>query len=294
MSQATSGIEAATRRESSLGAAQVIRSPEQVALDLPVAGPMSRMLAFSVDYGIILLIEVLVFSALMFAAMSMAELEQLERIGGWLEETQAGLEQGEFEMPNWFLMLLAVYIGVDFALQWGYFVACELLMQGRSPGKAAFGMRVVRDGGLPVTLRESMLRNLVRMVDMLPSQYLIGLVSMVVSKDVRRLGDFAAGTVVVREERAAPARPIEIDRAPAPGKTVFRFDHAMLEALGPVELRLARQTLRRVGELPSWKAKEVLARAAQALATRIGWQEPLEAADHRDFLMALLRDADGR
>jgi uncharacterized RDD family membrane protein YckC len=294
MSQATTGVDTAVRRENSLGAAQVIRSPEQVAHDLPVAGPMSRMLAFSVDYGLILMIELLVFAALMFAAMSMAELDQLERVGSWLEEAQAGLEQGEFEMPNWFMMLLAVYIGVDFVLQWGYFVACELLMQGRSPGKAAFGLRVVRDGGLPVTLRESALRNLVRMVDMLPSQYLIGLVSMVISKDVRRLGDFAAGTIVVREERAAPARPIEIDPNPAPGETVFRFDHAMLESVGPVELRLARQTLRRVDELPTWKAKEVLVRAAQALATRIGWQEPLEAEDHRDFLLALLRDAEGR
>jgi uncharacterized RDD family membrane protein YckC len=289
-----SGIDAVQRRQSSLGSSQVIRSPEQVALDLPLAGPMSRALAFSVDYGIVLLIELLIFTALIFAATSMANLEQLERVGSWLDEAQAGLERGELELGSWLLLMLAVWIAVDFVLQWGYFVVCELTMQGRSPGKALFGLRVVRDGGLPVTLRESMLRNLLRMVDMLPSQYLVGFVSMTLSQDVRRLGDFAAGTIVVREEREAPARPIEVDRHPAPGKPVFRFDHAQRAALGPVELRLVRQTLRRLDVLPSWKAREVLDRTATALCSRIGWQGTLPPGDQREFLMALLRDADGR
>jgi uncharacterized RDD family membrane protein YckC len=292
MSQAITGTDTAVRRESSLGAAQVIRSPEQVALDLPLAGPMSRMLAFSVDYGIVLILELLVFSALIFAAMSMADLDQLERIGGWIEETQAGLEQGDFELGSWFLVMLAVWVAVDFVLQWGYFVVCELSMQGRSPGKASIGLRVVRDGGLPVTLRESVLRNLLRMVDMLPSQYLVGLISMVISKDVRRLGDFAAGTIVVREERAPPARPIQVPDQPPAGQTAFRFDHDQLAAVGPVELRLVRQTLRRLDELPSWKARLVLARTVEALCTRIGWTETLTAGDQREFLIALLRDAD--
>ncbi len=294
MSQATTGIETAVRRESSLGSAQVIRSPEQVALDLPLAGPMSRMLAFSVDYGIVLIIELLVFTGLMFAAMSIADLDQLERFGTWLEETQAELEQGEFEFGDWVLLMLAVWVALDFVLQWGYFVACELLMQGRSPGKAAFGLRVVRDGGLPVTLRESMLRNLLRMVDMLPSQYLVGLISMVISKDVRRLGDFAAGTIVVREERAAPARPIQVPAQPLAGRTVFRFDRDQLAAVGAVELRLVRQTLRRLDELPTWRARQVLARTIEALCTRIAWNDALEASDYREFLMALLRDAERR
>jgi uncharacterized RDD family membrane protein YckC len=294
MSQAPSGIDTALRRETSLGAAQVIRSPEQVALDLKVAGPMSRMLAFSVDYGIILIVEALVLSALIFAATSMADLEQLEQIGGWLEETQGNLEQGEFEFGPWILLMLAVWVAVDFLLQWGYFVASELLMQGRSLGKAMIGLRVVRDGGLPVTLRESLLRNLLRMVDMLPSQYFVGLVSMVLSKDVRRLGDFAAGTIVIRDERAGAARPVDPTRGNASARAAFRFDREQLEAIGPVELRLVRQTLRRVDELPTWKARQVLDRTTQAVCTRIGWEDPLEDRERRDFLLALLEDADGR
>lgn len=293
MSQASTGIDTALRRESALGAAQVIRSPEQVALDLEIAGPMSRMLAFSVDYGILLIVQMIVLTALVFAAMSMANLEQLEQVGSWLEDFQANLGRGEIDFGPWILLMLAVWIAIDFVLQWGYFVACELLMQGRSPGKAMIGLRVVRDGGLPITLRESLLRNLVRMVDMLPTQYFVGLVSMVVSKDVRRVGDYAAGTLVIRDERAAPARPIE-DAGVSAGAAAFRFDRAQLDAIGPVELRLVRQTLRRIGELPTWKGREVLERTVQALCTRIGWDEPLEPEQHRDFLLALLRDADGR
>lgn len=294
MSQASSGMDTALRREGSLGSAQVVRSPEQVALDFELAGPMSRMLAFSVDYGIVLVLEALIFTALVFVAMSMANLEQIQRVGSWVEDARAGLEKGELQPGSWLLMAVAVWVAVDFVLQWGYFVACELLMQGRSPGKAMIGLRVVRDGGLPVTLRASLLRNLLRMVDMLPSQYLVGFVSMVLSKDVRRLGDFAAGTLVVREERAAPARPIQVDPDPAPGRSTFRFDHAQLSALGPVELRLVRQTLRRMDELPTWRAREVLARTTDAVTRRIGWSEPLEPGDRRDFLLALLRDAERR
>lgn len=291
MSQAMTGIDTALRRETSLGAAQVIRSPEQVALDLPVAGPMSRMLAFSVDYGVILVLEAILFTALLFVAMSLASLDQLQQVQEWLQDAQSTLEKGQFNVGPWFLLMLAVWIALDFLLQWGYFVAAELLMQGRSPGKALIGMRVVRDGGLPVTLRESMLRNLLRMVDMLPTQYFVGLVCMIFSKQVRRLGDYAAGTIVIREERAEPARPIAVPSAPPADSPAFRFGREQLDAIGPVELRLVRQTLRRIDELPTWKAKQVLERSVEALCTRIGWQEPLEPGDRRAFLMAVLRDA---
>jgi uncharacterized RDD family membrane protein YckC len=177
----------AARRESSLGGAQIVRSPEQVALDLPIAGPMSRLLAFSVDWVFIFVLEMILLTGLVFAGLSMSELDQLELLTDWLEDTRADLEQGELDVGgSWVFMVLAAWIVLDFVLQSGYFIVCELLMQGRSPGKAAFGLRVVRDGGLPITLRESALRNLLRVVDMIPTgQYLVGLISMIVSKDVR-------------------------------------------------------------------------------------------------------------
>ena len=291
MSGATTGIHTGLRPEPYLGGSQVIRSPEQVALDLVIAGPMSRVLAFSIDYAIILLVEFVVFLSLLFAAMTLIEVEQLIP---FFEQAQEDLAAGDLPAQPWLMMGIALWVLLEFVLQFGYFVASELLMQGRSPGKALVGLRVVRDGGLPLTARESMLRNLLRVVDMLPISYLVGLLAMIFSRETRRLGDYGAGTLVVRDEKAEPQRPLELDAEPAAGQVTFRFDRSQLEALGPVERRLARQTLRRLDGQPRWKRKKLLARAVEVLRVRIGHDEEIAADDRRAFLMALLRDSEER
>ena len=291
MSGATTGIDTTLRPAPYLGGSQVIRSPEQVALDLVIAGPMSRVLAFSIDYSIILLVEFVVFISLFFAAMTLIEVEQLIP---FIEQAQQDLSAGEVSAQPWLMMTIALWVLLEFVLQFGYFVACELLMQGRSPGKALLGLRVVRDGGLPVTARESMLRNLLRVVDMLPISYLVGMLSMIFSRETRRLGDYGAGTLVVRDAKAEPQRPLELDVQPAAGQVAFRFERSQLEALGPVERRLARQTLRRLDGQPRRKRKQLLARAVEVLRVRIGHDDEIAAADRRAFLMALLRDSEER
>ena len=272
----------------------MIRSPEQVALDLEIAGPMSRALAFSVDYGLILIMETLVLIALIFAALTAATVMELEQVGQWFEEVQSDLADGGGFARQWVFAAIGIWLVVEFVIQWGYFVVCELLMQGRSPGKAMFGLRVVRDGGLPIGFRESMLRNLLRVVDMLPSGYFIGFLSMAVSRDTKRLGDYGAGTVVVREAKAGRARPLDLDRSPAPGAPAFRFDHEQLAAVGPVELQLIRQTLRRVEDVHAWQAKKILERTVEALRRRLAVEEEVAEIDRKAFLMALLKDTDRR
>jgi uncharacterized RDD family membrane protein YckC len=289
MSDASPGSLTAYRREGSLGAHQLIRSPEQVGLDFEIAGPMSRAMAFSIDYAVILVAEIVVFVALVFAAMSLMELEQLNT---WVSEAQDGLARGELTGAPWMYAVLAVWIVLEFVLQFGYFVASELLMQGRSLGKKFVGLRVVRDGGLPVTLHESMVRNLLRVVDMLPASYFVGLVSMICSRQTRRLGDFGAGTLVIRESRGEPSRPLDLAREPGPGETVFRFDREQLAAIGPVERRLARQTLRRAADLGQRESERVLARAVAVLCARSDYRETIEPAEARGFLQALLRAAE--
>jgi uncharacterized RDD family membrane protein YckC len=273
-------------------ARQVIRSPEQVALDLDIAGPMSRVLAFSLDYGLILIAELLLLLVLLFGFAATAD---LERLAAWLESAVEGVEEGGAgPSPGTLLLLVAVWIVVEFTLQWGYFVVCEVLMQGRSPGKAALGLRVVRDGGLPVGLRDSMVRNLMRMADMLPpGSYLVGLLSMVISSEHKRLGDYAAGTLVVREGKSESAAPIALDAAQeAGGGTEFRFERSQLEAVGGHERRLIRQTLRRLDQLSARRRDQVLERAVGALRRRIGLEEEIPARDRRAFLLALLRDVE--
>src|SRR5205807_7158240 len=90
--------------------------------------------------------------------------------------------------------LAAIYGLVSFLVIFGYFSWFELLWAGRTPGKRAAGLRVVRDGGYPIDLYTSIVRNLVRIADLLlPPVYGAGLVSMFFSRENKRLGDWAAG-----------------------------------------------------------------------------------------------------
>ena len=88
-----------------------------------------------------------------------------------------------------------------FALEWFYPVLFELLPGGATPGKRAFGLRVVMDSGLPLTPAASLLRNLLRSADFLPLAYGLGLAAMLMRADFKRLGDIAAGTLVVHVQR---------------------------------------------------------------------------------------------
>jgi uncharacterized RDD family membrane protein YckC len=265
------------------GPRQEVRSPEQVVLHFPVAGPTSRILAYGIDLLGIYLIEVLVVVFLVVASPSADWL--LRRFHAVAEETKRAAEHGGNEGTA-LLYLFAVFVLIQIVIEWGYFVFWEFSSGGRSAGKIALHLRVVRDGGGPITLRDTLLRNFLRVVDILPANYLIGLVAMVVSPEGKRLGDVAAGTVVVRMDRPAVAVPL-IDEGDAAAGT-FRFDRSQVARLGRAERALLRQTLRRVEALPSETAAAVLARAVDVLRVRIGYG-PVEPSEHLSFLQAMLR-----
>lgn len=148
-------------------------TPEGVELGLQVAGPVPRALA--------LLLDTLIRAALVLALTPLLAL--------------SGFGLG--------LMLLGFFL-----LEWFYPVFFEV-RTGATPGKSAFGLRVVHDDGTPVGLAASMIRNLLRVLDFLPALYGAGLVSTLVDRDFRRLGDLAAGTLVVyaqgqERQRAIP------------------------------------------------------------------------------------------
>lgn len=256
---------------------QVLHSPEQVALHLPVAGPTSRMLAYGIDFFLIVLVEIGIFVLLMTSA-PLAEWVARKLVGvqGEIAAGQASDESGAV------LVLLAAFVLIQFAVEWGYFLFFELAMGGRSPGKRALGLRVMRDGGQPIGLRESFVRNALRFVDMLPANYLVGFVAMLMSPEGKRLGDLAAGTVVARLDRVERPRPLPL---PADSGS-FRFEHAHLAHFGPVERALVRQTLRRLDELEPEAQEQALRTAVEALRERLGYR-PVEPAERRGFLLAL-------
>ena len=272
------------------GSETQLLSPEQVALDVEIAGPMSRMLAFAIDGGLVVIIEALVVFALVMFLLSFAAAEPyLESLAEWFDSedaTSPGL--------GFFLLLLGFFLIFDLIFQFVYFVSFEIGWQGRSPGKALLGLRVVRSSGLPLGSRDSIVRNLLRVVDILPQSYFVGFVSVLVSRHTQRLGDLAADTWVVRESRARAARPIVVeDLHPEPeglaAADAFRLDREQLGRLGAPERRLLRQTLRRLAELPDAERAAFAARASEVLRVRIGWPEELAAGERIPFLIALLR-----
>jgi uncharacterized RDD family membrane protein YckC len=93
-----------------------------------------------------------------------------------------------------------------FALEWFYPVYFEVWRRGATPGKRSLGLQVVHHDGTTVGLPASLLRNLMRFADFLPVAYGLGLLFMTFDKDFRRLGDLAAGTLVVYRE-ASPQAP---------------------------------------------------------------------------------------
>jgi hypothetical protein len=114
----------------------------------------------------------------------------------------------------------------------------------------------------------------------------VGLIAMVISKEGKRLGDLAAGTIVIRLDRPEPAPPLLEDESEL--LSVFRFNRAQIDRIGVTERALLRQTLRRLETLPPETASVMLDKAVEALRVRIGY-EPVEAGQRKAFLQALLR-----
>jgi uncharacterized membrane protein SpoIIM required for sporulation len=160
------------RSQSSLDQQVDVETPEQVMLTYTVAGIGSRAVAALIDYGICILFFVAMW--IVIVAFAAAHVR-----------------------GPWVFALIAVGI---FAINWGYYVVFEALWDGQTPGKRRLGLRVVRDGGYSITFAASAVRNLVRAIDMQPGIfYGVGILSAIISRSGKRLGDYAAGTFVVRE-----------------------------------------------------------------------------------------------
>ena len=127
-----------------------------------------------------------------------------------------------------------------FLVEWLYPVLFELLPGSATPGKRAVGLKVLMDSGLPITPAASLVRNLLRAADFLPALYAFGAVSMLLRPDFKRIGDLAAGTLVVHAEntRLHGAIPDAAPRAPA--RTLSTHEQAVIVAWAGRTTRLTR------------------------------------------------------
>jgi hypothetical protein len=157
---------------------------------------------------------------------------------------------------------------VAFVMEWGYYVFFETMGDGRSPGKRALSLRVVKEGGYPIGFIDSVLRNLLRAADILPVGYLLGLLSMAGDARFRRLGDRVAGTMVVVEERALAVAPLALSPPLGEGELDGFPQRPPLSAWERETLELF---LRRT-DLTAARRDELAQTIAPVLAQRMGLQ----------------------
>ncbi|MET0335659.1 MAG: RDD family protein [Rhizobacter sp.] len=196
----------------SLDTLYTAETPEGIALSLRPAGVAPRALAYMVD----LCVRFGVFIGVSIFAIPFG-----------------GMGQG---------LLLVGY----FLLEWFYPVFFELGRKGATPGKRMFGLTVVMDSGLPVTPAAAITRNLLRAADFIPVGYASGLLSMLLRRDFKRLGDLAAGTLVVYADDVALHGALPDAPATAPARPLAPHEQAAIVAWAG---RASRLTPARLDEL---------------------------------------------
>jgi uncharacterized RDD family membrane protein YckC len=237
-----------------------IETPEQTALEFPLAGVGSRCLALMLDF----LIQIGVNLVLLIIYLIVQT--QVQGMGSWISE-----------LGIWAQAILGLGL---FIVYFGYFAIFESIWNGQTPGKRVTHLRVIQESGRPILIWQAIVRNLMRVIDSLPFLYGVGLMTALLSKQNRRLGDFVAGTVVVHE------RPLEKISVGWTNATAASAPALPLGAarLGTEEVRLIEAFLERRDSLDY----EVRRRMANQIAIRVAHSIGLE--DGRRGAAGLLSD----
>ena len=208
-----------------------VATPEGIELTLHLAGPVPRACAWAIDF----VLRIAALIAIMVAAL------QLGRAG-------------------WGIVLLGAFF-----LEWLLPAWLEAMWNGQTPGKRAMGLRVLNDDGTPVRWPGALTRNLLRAADFLPLFYGVGLIAMLANRDFKRLGDLAAGTLVVYEpEKRIAAKKIPQAPAAAPAIALDLAEQRALLELAERSSTLTRERLEELAELPRPLVGNLQAGAAAA------------------------------
>jgi uncharacterized RDD family membrane protein YckC len=224
-----------------------IVTPEAVLLELELAGLPSRALAQAIDslvkFGLFMLVGVVI-----------------QLVG-----TAAG------SVPTW--VAIAAFTVLSALVLFGYPIACETLWNGRTPGKAALGLRVVTAEGAPIRFRHAAVRGLLLIIDAyVPPVGVAGAITMVANRQNQRLGDLAAGTIVLRE-RSGATPAVAVAFPPPPGLEAYA---AGLDVSAVTEQQYAvlRSFLTRVFELSAPARARLSVRLANPIARRMNHTPP--------------------
>ncbi len=244
-----------------------ITTPENVNLRFKVAGLGSRTTAQIIDITI-LTITIIIFSLGLYYSGIVSE------------------------DSTWTGYLVALFIIVFFVLWWGYFVFFEFFDAGRTIGKRFIGIRVIQDNGQSITFISSMVRNLLRLIDFLPTFYLLGIIMLFLHPRHKRIGDLAAGTIVVYErnirvkkkdkqfEKELTKRKIDAKR--------IQLDEWTIQKIKSDEWKLLKTYISRRSSLSKKEREEIATKVANIIFPMIGYEEKsISLQDLEDDLSAL-------
>jgi uncharacterized RDD family membrane protein YckC len=247
-----------------------IDTPELIGLDLELAGLGSRFVAWFVD-GLVK--SLLSFTVITLGLVLLALVASANPFDGSV------------------MLVLALILGIHAAVSLGYGVYFEARWNGQTPGKMFARIRVVRLGGAPVDAVAALVRNALAVVDYLPTLHILGATFILLTANRQRLGDLAAGTVVVRERYAgdAPDAGEELLEHADPD---VRFKPDELAALEPTDRTVIRSFLQRYHDMGRAGRERLGVRMAAGYCRKTGYpgRPPEDGGEARAFLAALLRD----
>jgi uncharacterized RDD family membrane protein YckC len=238
-----------------------IDTPEQIALELPLAGIGSRFLGLTIDTLLQFLLYVIGGFAFAFAGFL-----GIGRYLRWIPTT-------------WIPAVVILFL---FCVYWGYFAFFEIIWKGQTPGKRVAKIRVINESGRPINAYEAIARNLLRAIDVLPGMYGVGIVCMMLNSQNRRLGDYVAGSVVVHDKRTEEVKP-EWNTVAEPAAANPQLSSVAAEELVLIETYLHR----RIG-MDVTLRDQVAQQIANRITAKTGLQrDPNQSLD--DFLETTAR-----
>lgn len=254
----------------------VIETPERVPLHFALASIGNRFLACAIDHALQVLAIILMVIAFTIIANYSDVADQLSNAPKWVK---------------------AVLIVIVFLIFSGYFAFFEWIWNGQTPGKRWLKLRVIREDGRPVTFWEAVVRNFLRVVDMQPTLgfpfYSLGLISVFMSARDQRLGDMAAGTVVVREREAEAPAFAQVFASPVSDPALRRSFKpvdfvAELSVLTESEISVVETFLRRRWDLAEMARQWMAWRVALPLMYKLRPTYDLPTFTYEGFLEELL------
>lgn len=238
-----------------------IETPEHVNISYELAGPGSRLWASFLDH----LIIVLGIATIVLVAVSF-------EVG--MPDTGAPA------------VVAAAVAGGPLLLLAGYFALFETLWNGQTPGKRAAGIRVMRDDGTPAVPADCLIRNAVRIVDFLPYLYFVGGVTFFAHRQSKRLGDIAAGTVVVKLREQELPRVVEAaTEQPTLPEDVLQVVRPSAASISGEEYGTVRRFLQRRFELAPEVRREMAARVIEALRPKLSPEAEAMAQESPEKLL---------